>query len=99
MPDRCASQVPFKLRDEDIPDDWSCSQNIWDKEHASCSVPQALTDEEIDEILALQVTLPAPLMCVLCFSFHQTSTADPTQCCSRRQFMTWASCHCQRPTT
>lgn len=48
-------QVPFKLRDEDIPDDWSCSQNIWDKDHNSCSVPQALTDEEIDEILALQV--------------------------------------------
>ena len=50
-------QVPFKLRDEDIPDDWSCERNIWDREHASCSVPQALTDEEIDEILALQVRL------------------------------------------
>ncbi len=64
---RCASsQVPFKLRDEDIPDDWSCSQNIWDKEHASCSVPQALTDEEIDEILALQVMMAAFMNRMLC---------------------------------
>ena len=49
------SQVPFTLQDEDIPDDWECSQNVWDRDHNSCSVPQALTDEEIDEILALQV--------------------------------------------
>jgi len=56
-------QVPFKLRDEDIPDDWSCERNVWDREHASCSVPQALTDEEIDEILALQVDHLKPYNC------------------------------------
>ena len=48
-------QVPYILQDDEIPDDWECSQNIWDKEHNSCTVPQALTDEEIDEILSLQV--------------------------------------------
>ncbi len=46
--------MPFTLRDEDIPDDWSCTHNIWDKAHASCTVPQELTDEEIDNILAAQ---------------------------------------------
>lgn len=50
-----ALQVPFTLQDEDIPDDWECSQNAWDRQHNSCSIPQALTDEEIDEILATQV--------------------------------------------
>ena len=48
-------QVPFTLRDEDTPDDWECANNEWDKQRASCMVPQALSDEEIDEILAHQV--------------------------------------------
>jgi hypothetical protein len=52
-----ALQVPFTVLDEEIPDDWQCKQNIWDKGHASCGVPQALSDEQIDEILALQVLL------------------------------------------
>lgn len=49
-------QVPFTLQDEDIPDDWHCAQNVWDNAHNSCSIPQALTDEEIDEILSLQAS-------------------------------------------
>lgn len=48
-------QVPFTLRDEDTPDGWECANNEWDKTRASCLVPQALSDEEIDEILAHQV--------------------------------------------
>ena len=48
-------QVPFTLREEETPDDWECASNEWDKDHASCLVPQALSDEEIDEILAHQV--------------------------------------------
>ena len=52
-------QVPFTLQDEDISDDWECAQNIWDHEHNSCSIPQALSDKEIDEILASQVCVPA----------------------------------------
>ena len=50
-------QVPFTLKEEDTPDDWECSNNEWDKAHASCTVPQALSDEEIDEILAQQVVI------------------------------------------
>ena len=50
------SQVPYDLTDHDTPDDWECRDNKWDQNHASCSVPQELTDKEIDEILALQVT-------------------------------------------
>lgn len=47
-------QVPFDLNDDDIAEDWSCEHNVWDEDHQSCSVPQALSDEQIDEILALQ---------------------------------------------
>lgn len=48
-------QVPYDLREDDTPDDWECQNNVWDENHASCSVPQELTDKEIDNILALQV--------------------------------------------
>ncbi len=48
------AQVPYTLSDEEIPDDWECMDNVWDPHHAACTVPQALTDEEIDEILAQQ---------------------------------------------
>ena len=50
-------QVPYTLVDEDIPDDWACEHNTWDPEHRSCAVPQALSDERIDEILLQQVQL------------------------------------------
>ena len=52
-----ACQVPYTLVDEDIPDDWACEHNTWDPEHQSCTVPQALSDERIDEILLQQVQL------------------------------------------
>lgn len=52
-----ASQVPYTLVDEDIPDDWACADNVWDPEHQSCDIPQALSDERIDEILLQQVQL------------------------------------------
>jgi hypothetical protein len=48
-------QVPFHLRDDELHDDWMCKDNIWDTQHASCTVPQELDDKQIDEILALQV--------------------------------------------
>ena len=68
--------MPFTLRDEDIPDDWSCVHNIWDKAHASCTVPQELTDEEIDNILAMQgvqassAAIALPLLCALAKAFR-----------------------------
>ena len=53
-------QVPFTLHDEDISEDWECADNIWDRAYASCSVPQALSDNEIDAILAKQVLAEQP---------------------------------------
>ncbi|KAK9839116.1 hypothetical protein WJX74_009858 [Apatococcus lobatus] len=50
----CWRRVPYDLREDDTPDDWECQNNVWDEHHASCSVPQELTDKEIDNILALQ---------------------------------------------
>ena len=43
------------LTDNDLSDNWECTGNLWDPRHASCAVPQELSDQEIDEILALQV--------------------------------------------
>jgi hypothetical protein len=43
------------LRDDELHDDWVCKDNIWDPQHANCSVAQELDDKQIDEILALQV--------------------------------------------
>ena len=64
--------MPFTLQDEEISDEWECAQNIWDEEHNSCSIPQALTDEEIDEILASQVgnISVQHLMCLASFSVN-----------------------------
>jgi hypothetical protein len=65
--------VPYDLNDEDIPEDWTCENNVWDEEHQSCSVPQALSDEQIDEILALQeVHWPSPSL--------STRTSGPIKC-------------------
>ena len=52
-------RVPYELGDDAIPDDWTCAANEWDPERAACDVPQALTDDQIDAILALQTTLEA----------------------------------------
>ena len=38
-----------------IPDEWECKDNVWDPDHKSCEVEQELSDDAIDEILALQV--------------------------------------------
>jgi len=53
--------VPYTLVDEEIPDHWTCSDNLWDAAHRSCNVPQELPDNEIDEILLAQARLPLPL--------------------------------------
>ena len=50
-------QVPFALKDQDISDDWQCSDNVWDAAHKSCAVPQALSNEAIDTIIANQVRI------------------------------------------
>ncbi|MEW5299531.1 MAG: hypothetical protein WDW36_002539 [Sanguina aurantia] len=47
-------KVPYHLRDDELTDEWECKDNSWDYIHAICSIPQALSNEEIDEILALQ---------------------------------------------
>ena len=49
-----AAQVPYTLQDADISDDWRCEDNVWDKAFSACTVPQALSDEAIDAILAKQ---------------------------------------------
>ncbi|GLI58399.1 hypothetical protein VaNZ11_000099 [Volvox africanus] len=47
-------KVPYNVKDDDLPEDWECKHNTWDMRHASCLSPQALSNEEIDHILALQ---------------------------------------------
>jgi len=51
-------QVPYTITDEDLSDTWECTGNVWDPGHASCDVPQELSNQAIDEILALQVGVP-----------------------------------------
>ena len=46
--------MPYTLKDEDISEDWECKDNKWDRTYAACTMAQALTDEEIDGILAGQ---------------------------------------------
>lgn len=46
--------MPYNLKDEELPEDWECKHNVWDPNHASCNTAQALSNEEIDGILALQ---------------------------------------------
>ena len=69
-------QVPYTLVDEDIPDDWSCADNVWDPSHRSCDVPQALSDERIDEILLQQVQLE---VCCQLLSLETSLTSTPMQ--------------------
>jgi hypothetical protein len=54
-----APQVPFNITDEDLPDDWQCRSNRWDPSFSVCSVPQELSNKEIDDILAQQVITSA----------------------------------------
>ena len=48
-------QVPYNIKDTEIPENWACKNNVWDRTFASCAIPQALSNEEIDEVLACQV--------------------------------------------
>ena len=47
-------EIPYNVQEEDIPDRWSCFGNIWNPLMASCSIPQSMTNDAIDEILAEQ---------------------------------------------
>lgn len=48
-------QVPYYVTDEELTDVWECNNNIWDAPFSSCDVLQELSNDEIDQILALQV--------------------------------------------
>lgn len=76
-------QVPFTLTDNDLSDNWECTGNLWDPRHASCAVPQELSDQEIDEILALQVGVhdaDASICCVpKCVPLHAHCCIEKTQ--------------------
>lgn len=50
--------MPYGLDDAQIPDEWECKDNVWDPAFSSCDVEQQLSDDKIDEILALQVGQP-----------------------------------------
>ncbi len=43
-----------QIDEEQIPDSWVCADNLWDSTYNSCEVEQELSDDRIDEILALQ---------------------------------------------
>ncbi len=49
------TQVPYNIEDADISDDWTCAENMWDPAHMSCSIPQELSNDQIDQILHAQV--------------------------------------------
>ena len=78
---RCCWQVPYTLKNEEIPDDWECRDNKWDRMYAACTMAQALTDEEIDGILNGQKSLQPP-------AEPETADADTAEyapaslCCS-----------------
>ncbi|MGA1531177.1 MAG: cysteine-tryptophan domain-containing zinc finger protein [Kiritimatiellia bacterium] len=47
-------KVPYSIDEEQIPDSWTCQDNLWDSVYNSCEVDQELSDDKIDEILAVQ---------------------------------------------
>lgn len=47
-------KVPYSIDEDQIPDNWICDDNVWDSAYNSCEVKQELSDDKIDEILALQ---------------------------------------------
>lgn len=47
--------VPFNVSDSEIPDDWTCGDNIWGMDTAVCGEDQAMSNDEIDYILSSQV--------------------------------------------
>lgn len=78
------TQVPYSLGDEQLPDDWACKDNAWDAGHANCGVPQELSNQEIDAILALQVgrvgASPGGLSCMA--SAHHGPALLRSRACS-----------------
>ena len=104
--------MPYTLQDADIPDDWRCQDNVWDTAFAACSVPQALSDEAIDAILAKQV-LQRPshrhlTVCVppcsdiakllrLCCCYVQRGGHEGTQ--AFQQGLTEPAVSCSKPST
>jgi len=54
-PSTCIVSLAHRQIDEEqIPDSWVCADNLWDSTYNSCEVEQELSDDKIDEILALQ---------------------------------------------
>ena len=47
-------KIPYTVDDDQLPDDWTCAQNVWDSKYSTCDMPQQLTNDEIDSILQLQ---------------------------------------------
>ena len=47
-------KVPYSIDEEQIPENWMCSDNVWDNVYNSCDVEQELSDDKIDAILQLQ---------------------------------------------
>lgn len=66
-------QVPFTVSDVELGENWQCKNNKWDRAHAACSVAQALTDEEIDDILTGQQNAMGSSI----VTTADLSTADP----------------------
>ena len=52
-------RIPYHMPDNALPEHWVCASNVWDPDRASCFVPQTMTDEQIDDILARQEGLLA----------------------------------------
>jgi uncharacterized protein (DUF2237 family) len=61
-----AMQVPFYVTDAELGDEWTCSKNRWDAAHASCAVPQILSDAEIDRLLQVLRVPFLPSFHLLC---------------------------------
>ena len=47
-------KIPYSIEDDQIPDDWTCHDNVWDPYYNSCGTEQELPDDKIDAILQLQ---------------------------------------------
>jgi CW-type Zinc Finger len=78
-------QVPYDVLDDEIPDAWTCSDNVWDKVHNSCNIPQALSDEQIDEILMQQVgDCACTAGCSICCGYRTFETKPEHWLCRYR---------------
>lgn len=51
-------QIPYIVTDEQLGSSWCCSDlRAWDPAHASCEVPQVLSNAEIDRLLTVRTLL------------------------------------------